>query len=115
MSRLFVLLALLAALVVIVAHSASLALLTFVEVRAGDRRPLAGLAERNARRVVPLAVCGGLAILAAALFPATRMPVASLVLSSAATAFNLGTFAVEAVSLSAQWRLLNEKSPESSC
>lgn len=126
MSRLFALAALIAALVVTVTmiaglravaasvtvgvHVLSVVVLRMFERRIGGRGAFAGLAERNRRRVSWLVIFGGAAILAAALFPASGLSLASLAFASAATSFNLGVFAVETVSISAQWRLLREQS-----
>ena len=94
--------------VVISVHLLSVAMLTVLERRIGGRGSVAGIAERNRRRISWFVIVGGVMILAAAFFPITHNVLAFLVLASAATAFNLGAFAVEAVSVASQWRLLCE-------
>jgi hypothetical protein len=124
MSKLFALTAFVASLIVIAAmitgarevavsvvislHLLSVAILAILERRIGGRGAVAGLAERNRRRVTWFVILGCGMILAAWFFPITYNVLAFCVLASAATAFNLGAFAVEAVSVLAQVRLFCE-------
>jgi hypothetical protein len=93
--------------VVISLHLLSVAILAFLERRIGGRGAVAGLAERNRRRVTWFVILGCGMILAAGSFPIAYNVLAFSALASAATAFNLGAFAVEAVSVASQWRLVN--------
>jgi hypothetical protein len=122
MSRLVALIAFVAGLVVIAAmatgtrevavsvvislHLLSVAILAILERRIGGRGPVAGLAQRNRRRGTWFVILGCGMILAAGFFPIAYNVLAFCALASAATAFNLGAFAVEAVSIASQWRLL---------